>query len=787
MIEEKTGYCSLCKSHCGATYTIEDGRLISAGPAPAHPTGKSLCVKGKAAPEIIYNKERVLYPLKRTNPKTAKDPGWRRISWQDALDEVIKQLTATKERHGAEAVAFATATPSGTALSDAVDWVERLVRLFDTPNWITSTEVCNWHKDFAHAFTFGTGIAYPDYANAETIVLWGFNPSSVWLDQATQIAEARARGAKIVAIDPRQAGFAIGAKHWLRVRPGSDGVLALGLIRLLIESGGYDDAFVRRWSNAAFLVRGDDGRFLRRGDISGNPDERDFAVVDAQGSLTFVERNSATALSVLDDAQLRGTFNVTTATGVVSCRPAFDLLVEAVAPYDAKNVAELTWIPEADIRAAAEALSSSKRVAYYAWTGLGQHAEATQIDRALSILMSLKGCFDAPGGNLVLASQPRNAVAGPGMLSAKQAAKALGLDTKPIGPPIQGRITVRDFYSSAVDGKPYRVRALVAFGSNLTLAHANPSRGRDALQALDFYVHCDTFENPSARFADILLPVNTPWEREALQVGFGSGQAAEEFVQLRQRMIAPLGESRSDADICFELATRLGFGDQFFGGDIDAGYDFILEPSGIALSDLRAHPEGIRKPLKISRRKYAAQKAGSIAGFATETGKVELYSELLHRHGQRAIPGFDLTAMPGSDAFPFVLTTSKMGYFCHSQHRQISSLRKREPYPSVELSPSAAEGQGVGPGDWVRIETAHGATQMKVKINKSLHDRVVRASYGWWQANSDLGLPDYDAFDASGANYNLMIGSDRLDPISGVPALRSGSCRIVPVSSMHNK
>jgi anaerobic selenocysteine-containing dehydrogenase len=143
--------------------------------------------------------------------------------------------------------------------------------------------------------------------------------------------------------------------------------------------------------------------------------------------------------------------------------------------------------------------------------------------------------------------------------------------------------------------------------------------------------------------------------------------------------------------------------------------------------------------------------------------------------------------MPGSDAFPFVLTTSKMGYFCQSQHRQISSLRKREPYPSVELSPSAAEGQGVGPGDWVRIETAHGATRMKVKINKALHDRVVRASYGWWQGNSNLGLPDYDAFDASGANYNLMIGSDRLDPVSGVPALRSGSCRIVPVSSMHNK
>jgi anaerobic selenocysteine-containing dehydrogenase len=193
MAEQLVGWCALCKSRCGATYTIENGRLTGAGPAPEHPTGKSLCIKGKAAPEILYHPDRLLYPLKRTNPKTADDPGWVRISWDEAIGTVGQKLRSIRAEHGAEAVCYSTTTPSGTALSDSDDWIDRLIRLSGSPNWISSTEVCNWHKDSSHAFTIGAAIPYPDYENTEMIVFWGFNPTSVWLDQATQAAAARAR------------------------------------------------------------------------------------------------------------------------------------------------------------------------------------------------------------------------------------------------------------------------------------------------------------------------------------------------------------------------------------------------------------------------------------------------------------------------------------------------------------------------------------------------------------------------------------------------------------------
>jgi anaerobic selenocysteine-containing dehydrogenase len=153
--------------------------------------------------------------------------------------------------------------------------------------------ICNWHKDFAHAFTYGVGIGYPDYANADTIVLWGFNPSSVWLDQATQVAAARARGAKTIVVDPRQFGFANGADHWLRVRPGADGILMLGITRLLVESGRYNRDFVRRWTNAALLVRDDNGEFLRESDITGAGSA--FIAMTEDGKPLYVERNNADA------------------------------------------------------------------------------------------------------------------------------------------------------------------------------------------------------------------------------------------------------------------------------------------------------------------------------------------------------------------------------------------------------------------------------------------------------------------------------------------------------------
>jgi anaerobic selenocysteine-containing dehydrogenase len=156
-------------------------------------------------------------------------------------------------------VAFSVTTAAATAISDAMPWIYRLINSFGSPNTCNGTEICSWHREFAGSFTTGAGIGAPDYERAGCILLWGFNPSTSWLAAAGAIVEARARGAKLIVVDPRRIGLAVKADHWLPVRPGTDGALALSIAGVMIEHGWFDDDFMRDWTNGPFLVRDDDG------------------------------------------------------------------------------------------------------------------------------------------------------------------------------------------------------------------------------------------------------------------------------------------------------------------------------------------------------------------------------------------------------------------------------------------------------------------------------------------------------------------------------------------------
>ena len=206
---------------------------------------------------------------------------------------------------------------------------------------------------------------------------------------------------------------------------------------------------------------------------------------------------------------------------------------------------------------------------------------------------------------------------------------AVGAGQRPLGPARFGFVTGEDFYTAALGG---RIKALVSFGGNMVMAHADSGRGRDALRGLDFFVQADLFMTPTAELADIVLPVTTPFESEALKIGFEYSQEAQSLVQLRQPLVAPRGEARSDLQIVFDLATRLGLGAAFWEGDIEAAFRHQLAPSGITLEELRAHPEGVRVPLATRYRKYAD------SGFATPSRKVELYSATLAAHGYAPLP-----------------------------------------------------------------------------------------------------------------------------------------------------
>ncbi|TSA50073.1 MAG: hypothetical protein D4R48_02230 [Nitrosomonadales bacterium] len=744
-------YCPLCISLCGCFYQVEGGVLTDVVTNPDHPTGKHLCAKGLAAPALLRHPDRLLYPLRRTNPKGSADAGWQRISWEEALEITASSLRRIAEESGPEAVSFCVTTPSGTAIADGMPWISRLANAFGSPNMVWTTHVCNWHRDFAPMTTFGSGIGMPDFARTGCLLLWGVNPPATWLAMAEEIKTARQRGMKLIVIDPRGAGFARNADAWLRVRPGTDGVLALALANLLVQSGAYDREFLLRHTTAPFLVRDDSGEFLL------SAEGRKMVWDEALGhAVPAPPPGSAMPLA------LSGQFEAPTSDGLISCRPTFDLFAQRCAEYPLARASEITGIAGPTITQAAELMTGHGPVAFYGWAGLNQHHQATQTGRALHLLYALTGCYDAPGGNVFFTKPPVRNAMGSELLSPSQAAKALGLDERPLGPAKKGWISEADLYCAIVDGKPYPVRGLLSFGSNLLATRAEPQRGQAALRKLEFYAHADFFPSAMSHDADILFPVAMPWERQGLQAGFLVHQAAESLVQLRTPMVAPQGEARSDAAIAFELAARLGLNDQFFGGDPEAALRHVLEPTGLTPEALRAAPAGLKLPLDTHYFKYREQ------GFATPSGRIEFYSEALQRIDQPPLPEFRQPEL--SAEFPLLMTCAKLPDRCHSQHQQAERPRRKPRLPAVYLHPATAGERDIAEGDAVTVHSPHGTMRGRARLDAALDPRTLWAHYGWWQA-----VPG-EAMEMA-ANYTALAGPE-CDPVSGSALLRGIACRV---------
>ncbi len=772
------GWCALCRSRCGCISVVRDRRLEQVLPDPEHPTGKALCAKGRAAPELVYSPDRLLKPLKRTAPKGAADPGWREITWDEALDETAAAMRRIADAHGPEAVAFAVTTPSGTAMSDAIQWVERLIRAFGSPNTVYSTEICNWHKDVATAFTYGRGVGAPDYARTGCIVHWGHNPNTSWLTHAQGASAAKARGAKLVVVDPRRVGGAVKADAWLRVRPGADGALALGIAGLMVANGWIDEEFLKCWSTGPFLIDRETGRFLRGSDLQAAGDADAYAIwSEAAGCVETVNGNDT------GGAALRGSFDVETLSGTRSCCTAFELYAELCAQWTPERVADEAWVSAEQVVDTARLLWENRPVSYYAWSGVGQHTNATQTDRAISLLYALTGSYDAPGGNLVHEGVPLRDLSGRDLVAPEQRERGLEMAERPLGPGRGGWVTSDAFYRAVLEERPYPVKGLVAFGTNMLVSHAGTERGRRALEALEFCVHADLFMTPSAAYADIVLPVASAWEREAVRAGFDADEAAQELVQWRAPAVTPRGEARSDMQIVFDLATRLGLGNRFWNGDMDAAWQAMLAPSGVSLDELRAAPRGLRLPLEPRYRKFSESAGG---GFATPSGRIEIYCETFLDHGQTPLPEYVAPAAvrdrSNAEKFPLMITSGKSTLFCHSQGRNLPSLRVKQKDPPLELHPDAAFARGIEEGEWVEVETPRGRMRAVARFNASLDERVVVAQQGWWQGCSELGLEGFGTDADGGANYNAVVGNEAVDPISGSVPHRSYVCEVRAVS-----
>ncbi len=796
------GYCGFCAVHCPTVTTVASERVLAIEPDPAHPYGGAICAKGRAAPEFLDHPDRVNYPVRRTRPKTDPDPGWERISWDEALDLIAQKLLQVRATDGPQAVVFSKGTTGGTGLNEAEPWLIRLAAHFGTPNLVSTTHLCQWPRDTAAAsYTFGADrLPMPDLAHSSCIVLWGSNPNGNFLSLAQDVVAAKARGAKLLVVDPRRVGQATRADVFLQPRPGTDGALALSLIHVLIAEGRYDEPFVREWTNAPLLVRGDSGELLLAADVAPQTLGRAAPDGGPSGTRYVAVRAARSALVVYDAGRgvyeggtaglvLRGSWPVRLVDGrTVDCEPVFERLAGEAAQYTPAAAAAITGVAAEQIFTAAHLLAENRPVGHYFHNGLVQHTNATQACRAIAVLYALLGDWDRQGGNVLGPGPLINPIVERGVLPDEMALQRLGRAERPIGPPARpGNAAAYDLYQAVLEEDPYPVRALVAFGGNMLLANGDTLGGREALRRLEFFAQVELTHTPTSRYADVLLPAASFLEFEALHLGFRYPIEAMAHVQRRPAAVAPRGERRSDVDIIFALACRLGLGKHFWNGDVVAAYDYVLAPSGLTWEALAERPHGAtvpRRPLHYQSYAEPDEHSGDPTGFATSTRKVELYAVPFAQYGQPPLPTYVEPALspvsqPGlAEQFPLVLTNAKRPQYLHSQHRGLPRLRKSAPHPTAELHPETAASCAIADGEWVALETPGGSVRVQARLTEAILPGVVCTSHGWWQGCEALGLPPLDPYSADGANVNLLVHNDRRDPVSGGTPHRSTLCRV---------
>src|SRR5207244_6717095 len=173
-----------------------------------------------------------------------------RLGLDEALNLTAAAMRGAAEQHGPESVAFTLSSPSTTAIGDSPGFIQRLANAFGTPNAGITMDLCGWGRAFATRYTYGVGSvgvgsggAMPDIENSGVLLLWGYNPSFTRLTHATAAVAALKRGMRLIVVDPRHVGLAGKADLWFRVRPGTDGALALGLAHVMLERGWYDRDF----------------------------------------------------------------------------------------------------------------------------------------------------------------------------------------------------------------------------------------------------------------------------------------------------------------------------------------------------------------------------------------------------------------------------------------------------------------------------------------------------------------------------------------------------------------
>lgn len=696
-----------CGGRCVVNAHVRDGRIVRISTDPRRWTPElpplHACVRGFGQAERVNHPDRLLHPLRRTGPRGAGR--FERIGWDEALDEVARQMLRIREQHGAAAILDCSRTGSLSMLHNRAA-VQRLLHMFGgcTELW---TNISAEAEVFAVHTTYGAKADYKsagreptDYVNSRLIVMWGWSPGDGTFGTGTfeYLKRAKRQGTRIVCVDPRRTrtSRALADEH-VFVRPSTDAAALIAMAYVIAGEGLHDRAFLDRY------VLGFDEDHLPPGAPAGSS-YRSYLLGLADGVRKTPEWAAA-----------------------------------------------ITGAPADTIRRLAIELATLRPSALHCGYAPGRTIHGEQFHRAAYALAAMTGGVGRPGGN----SGVSNGATG------RAGIRMLPAGPNPAGARVASSLLADLLERGKAGGYPADIKMIYSAAGDLFNQLPNVRKIVAAAERLEFMVVTDHFVTPTARHADIVLPATTFWERNDVHTPWAG---AGHYAIFMKQAIAPMGECRNDRDICAALARRLGIE----GYDDLSEEQWLRALTGDAIDDFDTFRErGLaRLPAPEDAVAFAREiRDPERHPFSTPSGKIEVYSTVLAAapdpYGLGAIPPIPTWIPdPAPARHPLRLVTPKSRARTHSIHDN-QPLLARADRDDVWIHPADAAARGVEDGRPVRIFNDLGATVLPARVTDRIAPGVVSIKEGAWFAL------DGDGQDTRGC-ANVLI-ADRASPAGASP------------------
>ncbi len=712
-----------CGGRCPLRLHVKDGVIVRIEGDDNGDSEKQLraCLRGRAYRKFIYHPDRLKYPMKRVGERGEKK--YERISWDEAMDTIVRELTRVKENYGPNSIFFTAAGHLG-ALHTAGALAKTLA-MFGGYTTIYGN-ISSEGAVYAVMSSYGdvmVGHSREDLQNSKLIIMLGWDPVRMisGTDCIYNLTKAKEKGIRIISIDPRFTHTgATFADEWIPIIPGTDVALMVGLANVIIKENLQDQAFIDKYS-VGFEVF------------------KDYVLGKEDG-------------------------------------------IDKTPEWASK----ICGIPAKRIESLAREYATTKPACLMDCQGPARAAMGEQYNRAAITLTTITGNVGKSGGSAcggLMGIPYGHMFRSAGIPGVKNPAEAGGPSirgTLDLNLRLVRRIHTNKIFDAFLEGTaggyPADIKAAWFAGGNIMTQRGNTNKGDRALKSLEFTVGQDLFLTPTMRYCDIVLPVSSFAEKNDLTRPWPSGP----YLTYANQAIEPLEECKTDWEIGNLLAEKLGF-EKFNEFDEDQWLRIFIENNPEYKKFIKDYDtfkkDGIyridmEEPYVAFRQQIEDPEHFK---FNTPSGKIEIFSQRLADLNDpkippvpKYVPSVEDRNDPLLEKYPLQLLSPHPRVRAHSTLQNVDWLMEAEPHV-VWINPVDAEARGIRHGDEVYVFNDRGKLAIKTWVTKRIIPGVVSIYEGAYYEPDENGI-------CRGGCVNVLT-NDTYSP-GGAAALKSALVQV---------